>query len=286
VVGSSSSGGSNPPPPVQADPITLTFRTDFSRVAAGDATALSLEQQRHRVHCQRRLVRRAGGKRHELCHRAWRLDVHAYVFGRRRCDTSGSDRERHRFALPDLPAPTSSHVVSENTRTSLDYQKFNIAPNEVIWDATHARLQIATRADSPICPSSLVTLDPVTGQITASTALDAEPVQIAVSANGQFVYAGFANGKGVRRYLAATLAHDIDIPVGTANARVFDIAVSPTSPRTIAVVVDKLFNVQLDRIRAAAVRRRDAAAGCHRWRHVREWRLADYGHHVSGAMDA
>src|SRR6185295_8816566 len=44
-------------------------------------------------------------------------------------------------------------------------------------------------------------------------------------------------------FLAATLAHDCDIPVGAATARVFDIAVSPTSPRTIAVVVDKLFNV-------------------------------------------
>ena len=240
--GSSSSGGSNPPPPVQADPITLTFRTDVPSVAAGDATALTWSSSGTACTASGAWsgALAASGTGYVTVNgdSAYTLTCSGAAGATPAVATVNVSASHY----PLSPAPTSSRVVSENTRTSLDYRKFDIAPNEVIWDATHARLQIATRADSPMYPRSLVTLDPVAGQVTASTALDAEPVQIAVSANGQFVYAGFANGKGVRRYLAATLAHDIDIPVGTASARVFDIAVSPTSPRAIAVVVDKLFN--------------------------------------------
>jgi hypothetical protein len=241
--GSSSSGGSNPPPPAQVDPITLTFRTDFPAVATRDATVLIWSSSGSTCTASGAWsgTQAASGTSYVtvIGDSAYTLTCSGAAGATPAVATVNVTASQY----PISPAPTSSHVVSENTRTSLDYRKFNIAPNEVVWDATNARLQIATRADSPMYPSSLVTLDPVGGQITASTALDAEPVQIAVSANGQFVYAGFAHGEGVRRYLAATLAHDLDIPVGTANARVYDIAVSPTSPRTIAVVVDNLFNV-------------------------------------------
>jgi hypothetical protein len=237
--GSSGSGGNNPPPP---DPITLTFRTDFPAVAAGDASALIWSSNGAACTASGAwsgaLAASGTGYVTVNADSAYTLTCSGAAGATPAVATVNVTASHY----PISPAPTSSHVVSENTRSSLDYRKFDIAPNEVVWDATHAKLHIATRADSPMYPSSLVTLDPVTGQVTCSTALDAEPVQIAVSANGQFVYAGFAHGQGVRRYLAATLAHDIDIPVGTANARVFDIAVSPTSPGTIAVVVDKLFN--------------------------------------------
>ena len=222
--GSSSSGGSNPPPPVQADPITLTFRTDFPSVAAGDATALTWSSSGTACTASGAWSGALAGSGTSY------VTVHGDSAYTLTC--SGAAGATPAVATvnvtashyPLSPAPTSSHVVSENTRTSLDYRKFDIAPNEVIWDATHARLQIATRADSPMYPKSLVSLDPVTGQVTASTALDAEPVQIAVSADCQFVYAGFANGKGVRRYLAATLA-----PTST----------SPSAPRTLAYTTSR-----------------------------------------------
>ena len=236
---SSGSGGSNPPPPA---PVTLTFRTDFPAVAAGDATALHWSSNGSTCTASGAWsgTMGASGTTYVTVNQdsAYTLDCSGAAGATPATATVNVTASRY----PLSPAPTSTHVVSENTRTSLDFRKFDIGPNDVVWDATNARLQIATRADSPLYPNSLVTLDPVTGQVTASTALDAEPVQIAVSANGQYLYAGFANGKGVRRYFEATLAHDIDIPVGTTTARVFDIAVSPVSPQSIAVVVDKLFN--------------------------------------------
>ena len=238
---SSSSGGGGNPPPVQTTPITLTFRADFPAIASGDATALVWTSNGTGCTASGAWTGplAASGTGYVTVN-----DDSAYTLtcsGAAGTTPAAATVNVTAAHYPLTPRPTSSRVTSENTRTSLAYRKFNIAPNDVVWDATNARLQIATRADSPTYPNSLVTFDPVEGQVTASTALDAEPFQIAVSANGQFVYAGFANGKGVRRYLAATLAHDIDIPVGAANARVFDIAVSPTSARTIAVVVDHLF---------------------------------------------
>src|SRR6188768_872705 len=117
--GSSSSGGSNPPPPVQADPITLTFRTDFPAVAAGDATALTWSSSG--TACT------ASGAWSGALAASGTSYVTVHGDSTYTLTCSGAAGATPAAAIvnvtashyPISPAPTSSHVVSENTRTSL-----------------------------------------------------------------------------------------------------------------------------------------------------------------------
>jgi hypothetical protein len=140
---------------------------------------------------------------------------------------------------PRPPLPTTS-LASDSGRTSLLYMTVQLVVNDAVWDATHGLIHVVTAANSPANASSIVSLDPKTGLVQATHLLSGEPKSIALSADGQYIYAGLSKGGGVVRVHTSGLASDISMPVGTATSTVLQIRVSPTSPTTIAVIVDML----------------------------------------------
>lgn len=146
-------------------------------------------------------------------------------------------------------APSMTRVTSDSGYSSLTYFSLELAANDVIWDAVNRRLHVAVSASSPMSPSTIVSIDPVNGQTLAVVPVAPEPAVLAVSSDGQFLYAGLTRGGGMKRFVAATLTEDFSVPIGVsdpANFRFSEIralAVSPTNPRTVAVVATNLYAV-------------------------------------------
>jgi hypothetical protein len=145
---------------------------------------------------------------------------------------------------PPPPASSATLVYSDSGRTSLSYFTVDVTVNPMVWDGTHNLLHAVTGANSPSYPHSIVSIDPVAGKVKGSLALGAAANALAVSADGKYLYAGLSGGGGVQRVLAAGLVPDAQIPVtpsaGTTTSSVTQIAVSPLSSRTIAVLADGL----------------------------------------------
>jgi hypothetical protein len=147
-------------------------------------------------------------------------------------------------ATPSPPPPPSAlpttSLASDSGRTTLTYMTAHLIVNDAVWDATNGLIQVVTAANSPTIPDSIVSLDPKTGLVQAAHELSGESKAIAVSGNGQYVYAGLSNGGGVARVHAVGLTPDISFAVGSSTSTVSKISISPTSVTTIAVIVNHL----------------------------------------------
>jgi len=132
-----------------------------------------------------------------------------------------------------IPMGTSSQLVVAGTFLKL------------IWDPVTARLYASTAstttsASSPgVTANSVLAIDPLSGIITAARQFLAAPNALAVSADGQFLYVGLDNAGKVQRLKLPSLDLDISFPLGSNSQYgpyyAGDIAVSPKSPRTVAV---------------------------------------------------
>ena len=134
------------------------------------------------------------------------------------------------------PNATSSVVYSSTGLTSLQYLLVSIDCGRLLYDPVNNLLDCAASASSATYPSTLVSIDPASGQVVASTPLSNSVQALALSPGSQYLYLAYSvAGAGVQRYKVAGLVPDISIPVGSATDYVQAVAVSPLSPTTIAV---------------------------------------------------
>ncbi len=153
--------------------------------------------------------------------------------------------------LPPVPAPTASLVVSNSGLASLSYVLVNIPTNDAVWDATRGRFIALTTSTAPTYPSSIVAIDPYSGQVTASQPLASAGFKLALSADGRYAYVGGfgfdGSGGTIQRLLASDFSTDISFSVGTSTTFIQQIAVSPTAPGRVAVVAQDVsdWNVML-----------------------------------------
>jgi len=131
------------------------------------------------------------------------------------------------------PAGTSSQLLIAGTFLKM------------IWDPVTARLYATTASATTsatafgVSANSVLAIDPASGTITAARHFLAAPNALAVSGDGQFLYVGLDDAGMVQRLKLPSLDLDISLPLGS-NSRfgpyyAGDIAVSPGSPRTVAV---------------------------------------------------
>jgi len=91
-------------------------------------------------------------------------------------------------------------------------------------------------------PASIAALDPVTRELTHSVDVGEAAGALAVSDDGQYLYASVSRTGKIRRFRLPQLTPDIDIDLGTeaifgTPLMAKDIQVAPGHPRTIAVVL-------------------------------------------------
>lgn len=123
--------------------------------------------------------------------------------------------------------------------TVSDVKVLRLATNDIAYDNVSRKLY----ASLPGSQGRIATIDPVTGSITQSTVIGAEPDRLAISDDGQFLYVSIDNENVVRRLALPALTTDLTFPL-TNMAPVTlpgeylcgkDIKVVPGNARTVVV---------------------------------------------------
>ena len=121
--------------------------------------------------------------------------------------------------------------------------------SDLAWDAAHSKLYVAVPSTASSNASSIVTVDPVTGSFSSAQQLSTSPSGLAVSDDGQFLYAVVNGANSIQRFILPAMTSDIQWSVGTlaevgepaVNALVDDVQVQPGAPHTIAVSLQAQF---------------------------------------------
>ncbi len=145
---------------------------------------------------------------------------------------------------PAPPAPiVTSTTIDGNTLITIAAKS-----NDLVWDPVHGVLYAAISHDSPNYPGTIAAIDPLTGRMNSSVSVSHEAGMLAISDDGQFLYAGMdpkSSEEGfVQRYVLPALTPDIQISLGSRPAYPLEpslpyyplaLAVAPGSPRSLAV---------------------------------------------------
>lgn len=118
-----------------------------------------------------------------------------------------------------------------------------VEANDVVWDPGSQQILVSIAGANPTNPNTLAALNPATASWGAKQNIGTGPDQLAISADGSYLYAGVDSKNEVRRFTLPGLGADIDIPLTfPANTLTplyaMDIQVSPTDSSTIAVLTN------------------------------------------------
>lgn len=97
--------------------------------------------------------------------------------------------------------------------------------NDVVWDGSRSRFVVAAG-------TSVLTVDPDRATVDATLAVGEAVGKIAISDDGQFVYAWIESRRVIRRYRTREIAFDLEIPVWRV---VTAMAAVPEHPRSLLV---------------------------------------------------
>jgi DNA-binding beta-propeller fold protein YncE len=106
----------------------------------------------------------------------------------------------------------------------------------LVADPVRNVVYVSATAIAPVNPSSIVALAADTGTVLWATPVTPEPGALAISDDGTKLYVAPVTGSVVRRLNIASRAVDLTFDDGT-GAPVFDMAVMPGNPRTVALAL-------------------------------------------------
>ncbi len=122
--------------------------------------------------------------------------------------------------------------------SSFSVSKVAVAANDMEWNPVSGQIYLSVAVNDPLHPNSITTLNPMGPALGASVSTGTEPARLAVSSDGNFLYAGLNSQGSLRRYTLPTLRSDLDIPLGTNPAGLYyaiDLKAEPGNPRSVAV---------------------------------------------------
>ncbi|WP_348672835.1 hypothetical protein, partial [uncultured Abyssibacter sp.] len=125
---------------------------------------------------------------------------------------------------------------------SLRAVALDLDASAIAWDPANGLIHAATGGSATPAQyaNSIVSINPVTGEVVASTTAGGTPTDLSASDDGAFIYAAFASQQQVVRFSLPNLQQDLIIPLGIAasgSATVAGVVRSlPGQPRSVAVV--------------------------------------------------
>ena len=143
------------------------------------------------------------------------------------------------FNLPSLNLGGSGTVLaSVNGATA--YTVYDVPANDLLWSSQQNALYVSLSSTVARRGNTVTAFDPATGTFGASVFAGSEPVGIAASADGSFLYVGDAGATAVVRAALPALALDESIALGSAAnfgpLYPQDLQVAPGSDSTLAVL--------------------------------------------------
>lgn len=125
------------------------------------------------------------------------------------------------------------------TISSVETSVIGGASNDLLWDPVHQVLY-ASMAASASTGNAIAVIDPAAWTVTATVPVPCEPKRLALSDDGQFLYAGLDEKGTIQRFTLPGLVPDLLISLGMEPFfqipyMAKDIQVQPGAPRTLAV---------------------------------------------------
>jgi hypothetical protein len=145
-------------------------------------------------------------------------------------------------------APGDPPVDSLQVRTlvaatdTLSTRSLALAANDLVYDPLDGMIYASVPASAGKIGNSLAEIDPVSGMLVATFSMGATPGKLAVSDDGQYVYAGLTNDPSVVRFSVPNQAVNLTIPLGSDSffgpRFAEDIEVAPGNPNAVAVSLE------------------------------------------------
>lgn len=153
------------------------------------------------------------------------------------------------LSVTDISSLGTFSVVVENpspgggNSSALKFQVFsymqvNETANDVVWDAQHQLLYLSIPSTALTNPNSITALDPFTNLVAAFQPTGNDPNVLAISDNGQYLYAGIDSTASVQRFVLPSLQPDISYTLGSGTNGPYvatDLQVAPNEAATTAV---------------------------------------------------
>jgi hypothetical protein len=121
----------------------------------------------------------------------------------------------------------------------------SVHAQDVVWDSTRSVFFVSVAANDPQWPSSVVMVDPETGQVSDSIATNDEPDHLAISSDGQYLYVGIDSKGVMRRYHLPSHYPDFDASLGSSYGL-------PNTALAIAPLAGQSGSILVARISAGA----------------------------------
>ena len=134
---------------------------------------------------------------------------------------------------------TSAPITFEILAPQAGVTILPLPARDMVWDPVRQRIYLSFDNLSPTNPNTITTLDPATATFDAGAFAGSQPNRLALSDDGQFIYAGVDGAAAVQRFTLPALVPDVRISLG--SDRFFgafhagDLQVAPGAPRTIAI---------------------------------------------------
>jgi hypothetical protein len=145
------------------------------------------------------------------------------------------------FADVTVVNPSPGGGVSSAVTFSISYGPIvvNQGANDLVWDSVHQLIYLSVPSLAAANGNTITAVDPVSGSIQLSQFGGSEPGRLAISDDGQFLYAGIDGASMVQRFMLPSLTPDINYLLG-ADATfgpyaAYDVEVAPGLAHTTAV---------------------------------------------------
>jgi hypothetical protein len=131
------------------------------------------------------------------------------------------------------------YTVTASLGREFDQRIVSLSAVSIAADPSGNTIYVADWEYSQASQANLVKLNPATGAIVSSAALDGNPGRLAISADGQYGYVAVTLAatatQEIERVKLATMTVDLRIPFPVFGSAIWDLAVSPVDSRALAV---------------------------------------------------
>jgi hypothetical protein len=107
--------------------------------------------------------------------------------------------------------------VLPNLGTGMQLTALNLSGTDLAWNANNNLLYVAVINNDSLRPQTIATVDPAAGTIVSSLPVSANPYVLSISADDQYLYAGFTNNASVQSYALPGLTPALLIPLGIGD---------------------------------------------------------------------
>jgi hypothetical protein len=123
----------------------------------------------------------------------------------------------------DLPGPNGYSVTT-----------VPLQANDLVWDPVRSRLYASVAASSGTSPGTVVAIDPTTASVTSTVSLGSEVDRLAISGNGQYLYAALQGSPTIRRLALPSLS---EVAPGRPGTLAVSRSIAANAPQSMGTVI-------------------------------------------------